>query len=77
MRRLNIPDHPIAMSHQIHTYTEFKQQIHEDLRAQHPDWIERNGESSMCLMELLDALTRRGSNNSIATPQPLEQGTGR
>jgi hypothetical protein len=42
------------MSHQIHTYTELRQQIHDDLRIQHPEWVEPNGESSMCLMELLD-----------------------
>ena len=51
----------IAMSHQIHTYTELRQQIHDDLRIQHPDWIEPNGASPMCdfyearLMDLLDA----------------------
>ncbi len=66
---MNIPDQPIAMSPQIHTYTELQQQIHDDLRIQHPEWIEPNGESSMCLMELLDTLTRRGSNESIAAPQ--------
>ncbi len=27
------------MSHKIDTYTELKQQIHDDLRVQHPDWI--------------------------------------
>ncbi|MGH9883330.1 MAG: hypothetical protein ACRD6N_17985 [Pyrinomonadaceae bacterium] len=42
------------MSHQIHTYTELRQQIHDDLRIQHPEWVEPNGESSMRLMELLD-----------------------
>ena len=65
---------PIAVPHQIHTYTELLQQIHHDLRTQHPEWVEPNGESSMCdsyearLMELLDPLTRRGSNESIAAP---------
>ena len=66
---MNIPDQPIAMSPQIHTYTELRQQIHDDLRIKHPEWVERNGESSMRLMELLDTLTRRGSNESIAAPQ--------
>ena len=71
---MNIPDQPIAMSHQIHTYTELQQQIHDDLRIQHPEWVEPNGESPMCdsyearLMELLNPLTRRGSNESIAAP---------
>ena len=51
------------MSHQIHTYAELRQQIHDDLRLQHPDWVQSNGESPICdsyearLMELIDALT--------------------
>jgi hypothetical protein len=46
-------------SHRIHTYTALRQQIHNDLRTQHPEWIEPNGESAICdfyearLMELL------------------------
>ena len=65
---------PMALPHQIHTYTELRQQVHNDLRIQHPEWVEPNGESPRCdsyearLVELLDALTRRGPNNSIATP---------
>jgi hypothetical protein len=49
----------MAVPHQIHTYTELRQQIHDDLRFQHPEWIELNGRSPMCdfyearLMELL------------------------
>jgi hypothetical protein len=63
------------MSYQIHTYTELRQQIHDDLRMQHPEWIESNGESPMCdsyesrLMELLDSFTRTGSNESDAALQ--------
>ena len=51
----------IAMSHQIHTYTDLRQQIHDDLRVQHPEWVEPSGESAICdfyearLIELLDA----------------------
>ena len=58
----------------VSTFTELRQQIHDDLRIQHPEWVEPNGESPTCdsyearLVELLEALTRRGSNNSIATP---------
>jgi len=46
-------------SHKIHTYTELREQIHNDLRIQHPEWIEASGQSPMCefyearLMELL------------------------
>src|SRR6266480_1496730 len=38
----------IAMSHQIHTYTELRQQIHDDLRVQHPEWVELDGGSPVC-----------------------------
>jgi hypothetical protein len=63
---------PIATSHQIHTYTELQRQIHDDLRIQHPEWAQPNGESPMCdsyeacLVELLDPLTRRGSTEYSA-----------
>ena len=50
-----------AASHNTHTYVELRQQIHNDLRMQHPEWIQPNGESPMCdyyearLTELLGA----------------------
>ncbi len=59
------------MSPQIHTYTELRQKIHDDLRIQHPEWVERNGESPMCdayearLTELLETFTGTGSSESI------------
>jgi hypothetical protein len=49
----------MAVPYQIHTYAELRQQIHDDLRIQHPEWIESNGEAPMCdfyesrLMDLL------------------------
>jgi hypothetical protein len=72
----------IAVPYQIHTYTELRQQIHHDLRVQHPEWIQPNGESPMCdsydarLMEQLDTLTRRGFNESIAAPHHGEPSSG-
>jgi hypothetical protein len=54
------------MVHEIRTYAELRQQIHNDLRVQHPEWVQPNGESPMCdayesrLTQLLDALTRTG-----------------
>jgi len=48
---------PMDVPRQIHTYTELRKQIHDDLRIQHPEWVEPNGESSMCLLKLLDSLT--------------------
>jgi hypothetical protein len=56
----------LAMYQAIHTYTELRQQIHDDLRIQHPEWVKPNGECPMCdsyelrLTEMLGALTRTG-----------------
>jgi hypothetical protein len=58
----------MAMAHQVHTYTELRQQIHDDLRIQHPEWVQPNGKAPMCdsyearLIEQLDTFTRGGSN---------------
>jgi hypothetical protein len=38
----------MVVPHQIHTYAELRQQIHDDLRLQHPEWIQPNGESPIC-----------------------------
>ncbi len=60
------------MYHQIDTYTELQQQIHDDLRIQHPDWVKSDGSSPMCdsyearLTELIGAWTRKGSGEAIA-----------
>ena len=48
------------MARQIHTYADLMQQIHNDLRIQHPEWIQQDGQSPMCdsyearLIKLLD-----------------------
>ena len=71
---LDLLPRPIATSHPIHTYTELQQQIHDDLRTQHPEWVKPNGESpkcdsyDACLTKMLDTLTRRGSNGPILPP---------
>ena len=57
---------PMAVPHQIHTYSELRHQIHDDLRIQHPEWVKPNGESpkcdsyDACLTEMVGTLTRRG-----------------
>jgi hypothetical protein len=49
----------VTMSQEICTYAELLQQIHDDLRIQHPEWVQPNGQSPTCdfyearLMELL------------------------
>jgi hypothetical protein len=77
----NLLPEPIAVSHQILTYTDLRKQIHDDLRIQHPEWVEPNGECPMCdsyeerLIELLDTFTRTGSDESVADiHRVLEQG---
>ena len=57
---------PMAVPHQIHTYAELRQQIHDDLPIQHPEWVEPNGESLMCLMELFDSFTQRGIQRGLS-----------
>jgi hypothetical protein len=60
-----------GVPHQAHTYTELRQQIHDDLRIQHPEWIQPNGECPMCdayearLMELLGPLTGTTDDQSV------------
>jgi len=63
----------IATLHKVDTYADLVHQIRIDLRLQHPEWIEPNGESPMCdsyearLIKLLGALRPGESNeNSLA-----------
>jgi len=63
------------MSEQIHSYSELQHRIHDDLRVQHPEWVEPNGECPTCdsyesrLAELL-ALAQR-SNAVRVQPIPF------
>jgi len=60
------------MPNEIHSYTELQQQIHEDLRVQHPEWVEPNGECPTCdsyesrLAELL-VISQRSNEVSVRT----------
>ena len=61
------------MAQEIHTYADLLLKIHDDLRIQHPEWIQPNGESPMCdsyearLMELLDASMPSESNETYSS----------
>jgi len=63
-----------GVPHQARTCSELCQQIHDDLRIQHPEWIQPNGESPMCdayearLMDLLDPLMRNADDQSLGGP---------
>jgi hypothetical protein len=60
----------MVMVHQVHTYADLRKQIHDDLRMQHPEWIQPNGESPMCdsyearLLEVLRGLTQSDADKS-------------
>jgi hypothetical protein len=64
------------MLHQLHTYADLRKQIHNDLRIQHPEWIQPNGESPMCdsyearLMETLNVLRRQHPSISYDYDSP-------
>jgi hypothetical protein len=59
---------------------ELRQQIHDDLRSQHPEWIAPNGDCPECdfyearLIEELDTLTRKGSDGASPRFTAVEQG---
>ena len=61
------------MDNAIHSYTELQRQIHEDLRVQHPEWIQSNGDCPTCdsyelrLAELL-GLTQSSNKAGMQPP---------
>jgi len=65
-----------SMPNEIHSYSDLQQQIHQDLRTQHPEWVEPDGESPMCdsyelrLAELL-GLTQRA--NAVKTEKSFSE----
>jgi hypothetical protein len=52
------------MHNETHSYNELRQQIHHDLRVQHPEWVQLNGDCPTCdsyelrLAELLGLIER-------------------
>jgi hypothetical protein len=62
----------IAMIRKLETYAGLVQQIRNDLRLQHPDWVQPNGQCPMCdsyearLLELLDvSITGEANKHSL------------
>ena len=68
---------PYGIPHQAHTYSELRQQIHDDLRIQHPEWVKASGECPMCdayearLIELFDHLRTNADNEFVAARIPI------
>jgi hypothetical protein len=65
-------DTQTADSHSFDKLTALQVQIHNDLRTQHPEWIQPNGDCPTCdsyearLAELLEGYRRTGSDASVA-----------
>jgi hypothetical protein len=56
------------MPKDIHDYTELQRQIHDDLRIQHPDWIQPNGDCPSCdsyESRLAELLARPQRSNAV------------
>ena len=45
---LKVASKSMVIDYPVYTVAELRQQIHDDLRAQHPEWIEPGGESPTC-----------------------------
>jgi hypothetical protein len=62
----------VAGSHPVDNVASLQFQIHNDLRVQHPDWVQSNGDCPECdfyearLAELLEGYALIGSNESAA-----------
>jgi hypothetical protein len=63
------------MIHLVHSYADLRKQIHDDLRIQHPEWVQPNGESPMCdsyearLIKTLETLRKTGPGESYGRDQ--------
>jgi hypothetical protein len=61
------------MHDEIRTYAELQEQMHYSLREQHPEWVEPEGDSSICrfyekrFAELLALFTKSGTHS---VPKP-------
>ena len=64
------------MANQADTYADLVRQIRNDLRFQHPEWIQPNGQSPMCdyyearLIELLSIPSESNDKTGVVTDIP-------
>jgi len=63
--QIKIPDQPIDVPRQIHTYAELQQQIHEELRIQHPEWSSQMA-NPPCASWNCSTLRREGDPTSLS-----------
>ena len=61
----------IAVGHKVDSYTGLLRQIRNDLRVQHPEWIQPNGQCPMCdsyEARLIELLSIPGEPNDNMVP---------
>jgi hypothetical protein len=72
----------MTMADKVHTCAALLQKIHNDLRVQHPEWIQPNGECPTCdsyearLMELLDLSIQGAADETTTVPDCLLERSG-
>jgi hypothetical protein len=60
----------LTVSHEIQSYVQLQQEIHQALRKEHPEWVEPNGECPVCetyesrLAELLGLSSEAGHRSA-------------
>ncbi len=65
-------DTHVAGSHPVDNFAALQQQIHDDLRSQHPEWVQADGDCPKCdlyearLAKLLEGYALNGSDESAA-----------
>ena len=58
------------MLQHVQSYADLREQIHDDLRLQHPEWVQPNGECPTCdsyearLLELLEGFNTSRSSEA-------------
>ena len=67
------------MLQEVATYADLRKQIHDDLRIQHPEWVQPNGESPLCdsyearLIELLKGLSASEPEQFLSRPREEQE----
>jgi len=67
------------MLQEVATYADLRKQIHDDLRIQHPEWVQPNGESPLCdsyeacLIELLKGLSASEPQQFLSRPREEQE----
>jgi hypothetical protein len=67
------------MLQEVPTYADLRKQIHDDLRIQHPEWVQPNGESPLCdsyearLIELLKGLSASEPQQFLSRPREEQE----